>query len=78
MILVLGLMLSFDYGGKKARDVDFTCRCHLSNIMSDSTFYDSMVITTFLLIIKEMDSVVFGMDTSGLAKTLNYNVLRQM
>ena len=33
---------SFDYGGKKARDVGLTCRCHLSNVMPDSIFYDSM------------------------------------
>ena len=31
----------FNYGNK-AKDVDLTCRCHLSNIMPDSTFYDSM------------------------------------
>ena len=30
------------YGGKKTRDVDLTCRCHLSNIMFDSIFYDSV------------------------------------
>ena len=35
-------MKSFNYGGKKARDVGLTCRCHLSNIMPDSIFYDSM------------------------------------
>ena len=35
-------MTSFNYGGKKARDVGLTCRCHLSNIMSNSIFYDSM------------------------------------
>ena len=35
-------MISFNYGGKKARDVGLTCRCHLSNIMPDSIFYDSM------------------------------------
>ena len=35
-------MTSFHYGGKKARDVGLTCRCHLSNIMPDSIFYDSM------------------------------------
>ena len=35
-------MTSFDYGGKKTRDIDLTCRCHLSNIMPDSIFYDSM------------------------------------
>ena len=33
---------SFNYGGEKARDVGLTCRCHLSNIMLDSIFYDSM------------------------------------
>ena len=61
-------MTSFNYGGKEARDVGLTCRCHLSNIMPDSIFYDSMgwgitclflrVITTVFLSIKEMDSVV--------------------
>ena len=35
-------MTSFNYGGKKARDVGLTCRCHLSNIMPDSIFCDSM------------------------------------
>ena len=35
-------MTSFDYGGKKARDVGLTCRCHLNKIMPDSIFYDSM------------------------------------
>ena len=69
-------MTSFNYGGKKARDVGLTCRCHLSNIMPDSIFYDSMgwgitcrgfflfffrVITTVFLSIKEMDSVVLSL-----------------
>ena len=35
-------MTSFNYGGKKGKDVSLTCRCHLRNIMSDSIFYDSM------------------------------------
>ena len=35
-------MTLFNYGGKKARDVGLTYRCHLSNIMPDSIFYDSM------------------------------------
>ena len=35
-------MTSFNYGGKKARDVRLTCRCRLSNIMPDSIFHDSM------------------------------------
>ena len=35
-------MSSFNYGGKNARYVGLTCRCHLSNIMPDSIFYDSM------------------------------------
>ena len=35
-------MTSFNHGGKKARDVGLTCRCHLSNIMPDSIFHDSM------------------------------------
>ena len=65
-------MTSFNYGGKKARGVGLTCRCHVSNIMPDSIFYDSMgwgltclfflrVITMVFLIIKEMDSVVFSL-----------------
>ena len=33
-------MTSFNYCGKKARDVGLTCRCNLSNIMPDSIFYD--------------------------------------
>ena len=35
-------MTSFNSGGKKGRDVGLTYRCHLSNIMPDSIFYDSM------------------------------------
>ena len=35
-------MTSFSYGGKKVRDVGLTCRSHLSNIMPDSIFHDSM------------------------------------
>ena len=35
-------LTSFNYGGKEAKDVGLTCRCHLSNIMPDSIFYDSM------------------------------------
>ena len=34
-------MTLFNYGGQKERDVGLTCRCHLSNIMPDSIFYDS-------------------------------------
>ena len=34
-------MTSFNYGGKKARHVGLTCRC-LSNIITDSFFYDNM------------------------------------
>ena len=30
------LMTSFNYGAKGVRDVDPACRCHQSNIMSDS------------------------------------------
>ena len=62
----------FNYGGKKARDVDLTCRCHLSNIMPDSIFYDSMgwgmtqfvcffflgVVLAVFLSVEEMDSVL--------------------
>ena len=67
-------MISFNYGGKKARDVGLNCICHLSNIMSDSIFYDSMgwgmtqllllllfflgVITAVFLRTEEMDSVL--------------------
>ena len=35
-------MTSFNYGRKKARDIGLTCSCHLSNIMPDIIFYDSM------------------------------------
>ena len=65
-------MTSFNYGGKKARDVGLTYRCHLSNIFPDSIFYDSLgweithrlffrVITTVFLRIKEMDSIVLSL-----------------
>ena len=41
---------SFNYDDKKARDVGLTC-CHLSNIMPDSVFYESMrqEVTCFFL-----------------------------
>ena len=35
-------LTSFNYGGKKARDVGLSCRCYLSNVLPDSIFYDSM------------------------------------
>ena len=43
---------SFNYDGKKARDVGLTCWCHLSNIMPDGIFHESMRqgITWFLLL----------------------------
>ena len=64
--------MTFNYAGKRARDVGLICRCHLSNIKPDSIFYDSMgwgitclflrvIITTFFLSIKEMDSVVLSL-----------------
>ena len=33
---------SFNYGGKKARDVGLSARCHLSSIVPDSIVSDSM------------------------------------
>ena len=33
---------SFNYDDKKARDVGLTCWCHLSSIMPDSIFHESM------------------------------------
>ena len=35
-------LTSFNYGGKKARDIGLTSTCHLSNIIPDSIFCDSM------------------------------------
>ena len=35
-------VISFNYGGKKARDVSLTCRCYLSDILPDSIFYNSI------------------------------------
>ena len=65
---------SFNYGGKKARNIGLNCRCHQSNIMPDSIFYDSMgwgmacfcfflfaflgVVIAVFLSIKDMDSVL--------------------
>ena len=64
--------ISFDYGGKNGRDVGLAWKCHMSNIMPDSIFYDGMgrgisrclfglfsrVITIVFLSIEEMDSVL--------------------
>ena len=33
---------SFDYGSKKKRSKGLSCRCRLSNIMSESNFYSSI------------------------------------
>ena len=33
-------MTSFNYVGKKGRDVGITCTCYLSNIVPDSIFFD--------------------------------------
>ena len=35
-------MTSFNYDGKKARDVGLTCSYHLSNIVPNSIFHESM------------------------------------
>ena len=35
-------LTSFDYAGKKARDICLTCKCHQRDIMPDSIFCDSM------------------------------------
>ena len=35
-------MTSFVYDDKKARDVGLTCSCHLSNIIPDSIFHESI------------------------------------
>ena len=34
--------MTFNFGGKKARDVGLTSRFHLSNFMPDNIFYDGM------------------------------------
>ena len=34
--------MTFNFGGKKARDVGLTSRCHLSGFMPDNIFYDGM------------------------------------
>ena len=62
-------MTPFNYDDKKARDVGLTYWCHMSNVMSDSIFCESMrlgitcsffvcgLILVFLRI-KEMESVI--------------------
>ena len=61
--------MTFNYGGKKGRDIGLTCRCHMSNVMPDSVFYDSMgcgmtqcfflgVVIAVLFSIEKMDSVL--------------------
>ena len=55
MVLTLVLsycLASFNYGGKKERYMALTCRCHLSNIIPDSIFCDSMEwgVTCFFLL----------------------------
>ena len=62
-------MTSFNYGGKKARDVDLTCRCHQNDVIPSSIFYDTMgwgmtwvfslgVVIAVFLSIEEIDSVL--------------------
>ena len=81
-------MTSFNYGGKKARDVGLTCRCHLSNIMPDSIFCDSMEWRITYLFFKgdnhclpqhkRWNQLSYHYSTNGLGKTLSYNGLKQM
>ena len=54
-------MTSFNYGGKEARDVGLTRRCHLSNIMRDGTFNDSTGwgITYLLFFFLKVITIVF-------------------
>ena len=35
-------MTSFNFGAEKARDAGCTYRCHLSNVMPNGIFHDSM------------------------------------
>ena len=33
---------SFNYGSRKAKDIHLTCRNHLSNVLTDNSFYGSL------------------------------------
>ena len=87
-------MTSFNYGGNKAKEVDLTSRCHLSNIMPDSIFYDSMAwgMTQFFLFVffflragnrylpqhKRNGFSLITITPVGRGETLTYNGIRQM
>ena len=75
---------------RKARDVGLTCRCHLSDIMLDSIFYDSMGLGIFFwegegrgdnhcFPQHRRDGFsLFIITRIGAGKLYNYNGLRQM
>ena len=84
-------MTWFNYGGKKARNVVLTYRCHLSNIMPGSTFYDSMGwgMTQSLFPFLKCDNrrlpqyrrdefSLITKNTNKRGEILSYNKLRQM
>ena len=85
---------SFNYDGKKARDVGLTCWCHLSNIMPDSIFHESMrqgITCLFLFVCFFWSGVIllfssgwkrwnqfYHYNISGRGEILSYNELKQM
>ena len=75
-------MISFNYGVKKASQVDVSCKCHLSNIMPENTFYDSMGITRFFLRMEistwKRWMQYYHCNNNERAETLSYNGLGQM
>ena len=75
-------MTSFNYDGKKAKDVGITCRCHLSNILTDSIFYDSMgwEINCFLFVCLfcEGDNHCLLVLCKECCRTCQYNLLDRM
>ena len=74
-------MTPFISGSKEARDVGLYCRCHMSNIMCDSIFHDSMGWRITCLFFKGDNNFLpqhkrygcYNYNTNGLRKTLSYN-----
>ena len=63
--------MTFNYGGKREKDVGFTCRCHMNNIMPDCIFYDCIFkMITCLCVSLFVFLLIFGLFLQGVATTV--------
>ena len=63
--------ITFNYGGKREKDVGFTCRCHMNNIMPDCIFYDCIFLRiTCLCVSLFVFLLIFGLFLQGVLTTV--------